>query len=100
MEEKRIAKKQNFLTGAAILSISTIIVKVIGMFYKIPLKNVIGEDDFKKMDDEAEKRRDSAKNVFFYPYFAGAGFPHNMDGFNSCVLGLELMNDKYDLARA
>lgn len=64
------------------------------------LKNVIGEDDFKKMDDEAEKRRDSAKNVFFYPYFAGAGFPHNMDGFNSCVLGLELMNDKYDLARA
>ena len=43
MEEKRIAKKQNFLTGAAILSISTIIVKVIGMFYKIPLKNVIGD---------------------------------------------------------
>lgn len=43
MEEKRIAKKQNFLTGAAILSVSTIIVKVIGMFYKIPLKNVIGD---------------------------------------------------------
>lgn len=64
------------------------------------LKNSIGEDDFVKMDEEAEKRRDSAKNVFFYPYFAGAGFPHNSDSINSCVLGLELMNDKYDLARA
>lgn len=36
-------KKQNFLTGAAILSLSTIVVKVIGMLYKIPLKNVIGD---------------------------------------------------------
>ena len=43
MEEKRSVKKQNFLTGAAILSVSTIIVKVIGMFYKIPLKSIIGD---------------------------------------------------------
>lgn len=64
------------------------------------LKQTIGEDDFKKMDSEAEKRRESAKNVYFYPYFAGAGFPHNIRSFNSCVLGMELMNDKYDLARA
>lgn len=42
MEKKR-STKQNFLTGAAILSLSTIIVKVIGMFYKIPLKSVIGD---------------------------------------------------------
>lgn len=39
-------KKQNFLTGAAILSLSTIIVKIIGMFYKIPLNAVIGEQGF------------------------------------------------------
>lgn len=39
-------KKQNFLTGAAILSLSTIIVKVIGMFYKIPLQHLIGENGF------------------------------------------------------
>ncbi len=39
-------KKQNFLTGAAILSLSTIIVKIIGMFYKIPLKAVIGDQGF------------------------------------------------------
>ena len=39
-------KKQNFLTGAAILSLSTIVVKVIGMFYKIPLKLLIGDAGF------------------------------------------------------
>ncbi len=39
-------KKQNFLTGAAILSLSTIIVKIIGMFYKIPLNAVIGDQGF------------------------------------------------------
>ncbi len=41
MEAKE--QKQNFLTGAAILSLSTIIVKIIGMFYKIPLKGIIGD---------------------------------------------------------
>lgn len=45
MENGKV-KKQNFLTGAAILSISTIIVKVIGMFYKIPLKHLIGDSGF------------------------------------------------------
>lgn len=39
-------KKQNFLTGAAILSLSTIIVKIIGMFYKIPLNSFIGEQGY------------------------------------------------------
>lgn len=39
-------RKQNFLTGAAILSVSTIIVKIIGMFYKIPLKAVIGDQGY------------------------------------------------------
>ena len=37
--ENKNGKKQNYLTGAAILSLSTIIVKVIGMFYKIPLQH-------------------------------------------------------------
>lgn len=42
------AKKQsqNFMTGAAILSLSTIIVKIIGMFYKIPLQQFIGENGY------------------------------------------------------
>ena len=39
-------KKQNFLTGAAILSLSTIIVKVIGMLYKLPLNQIIDSQGF------------------------------------------------------
>lgn len=45
MEKKRTSS-QNFLTGAAILSLATIIVKVIGMFYKIPLNAIIGEQGY------------------------------------------------------
>ncbi len=44
--EKKHSTSQNFLTGAAILSLSTIVVKVIGMFYKIPLKALIGNQGF------------------------------------------------------
>ena len=39
-------KKQNYLAGAAILSVSTILVKIIGMLYKIPLKRLIGDANF------------------------------------------------------
>ncbi|MDR2932109.1 MAG: polysaccharide biosynthesis protein [Oscillospiraceae bacterium] len=35
-------KKQSFIGGALILTVSTMIVKVIGMFYKIPLGNILG----------------------------------------------------------
>ena len=35
-------KKQSFLQGAGILAIATIVVKIIGAFYKIPLVNIIG----------------------------------------------------------
>ena len=46
MEKKKTEKKQNFLTGAAILSLSTIIVKVIGMLYKLPLNQIIDSQGF------------------------------------------------------
>jgi len=45
LENKRTGS-QNFLTGAAILSLSTMLVKIIGMFYKIPLNAFIGEQGF------------------------------------------------------
>lgn len=44
MEKK--TQKQNYLAGAAILSVSTIVVKIIGMLYKIPLKRLIGDASF------------------------------------------------------
>lgn len=39
-------KKQTFLHGAALLAIATAVVKVIGAFYKIPLKLVIGDQGY------------------------------------------------------
>lgn len=39
-------KKQNFLQGALILTAATIIVKIIGAAFKIPLMNLIGGDGF------------------------------------------------------
>ncbi len=39
-------KKQTFLHGAALLAMATIIVKIIGAFYKIPLKMIIGDKGY------------------------------------------------------
>ncbi len=39
-------KKQTFLHGAALLALATAIVKVIGAFYKIPLKMIIGDQGY------------------------------------------------------
>ena len=39
-------KKQTFLHGAALLAMATAIVKLIGAFYKIPLKMVIGDQGY------------------------------------------------------
>ncbi|MBE6934152.1 MAG: polysaccharide biosynthesis protein [Ruminococcaceae bacterium] len=40
------SKKQSFLHGTMLLALSTAIVKVIGAFYSIPLKQIIGDDSF------------------------------------------------------
>ena len=39
-------KKQNFLHGTALLAMSAALVKLIGAFYSIPLKKIIGDDGF------------------------------------------------------
>ncbi len=62
-------------------------------------KNITGED-YNILDDGAADRMDSAENIMFYPYFAGSGFPHHIPAVKACCMGLELMHDKYDLARA
>ena len=43
---KEVSKKQNFLHGAALLAMATAIVKLIGAFYKIPLKMIIGDQGY------------------------------------------------------
>ena len=40
---KREQKSNTFFGGAAILAVGILVVKLIGMFYKIPLVNIIGE---------------------------------------------------------
>ena len=44
-------KKQNFLHGTALLAISAALVKVIGAFYSIPLKRIIGDDGYTVIDE-------------------------------------------------
>ena len=39
-------KKQTFLAGTAVLAMATVVVKVIGAFYKIPLNAIIGKQGF------------------------------------------------------
>lgn len=48
MDERRTAKpkKQKFLQGAAILTLGTVLVKVIGALYKIPMNRIIGNEGF------------------------------------------------------
>ena len=39
-------KKQSFLHGAALLALATAVVKLVGAFYKIPLKMIIGDQGY------------------------------------------------------
>ena len=39
-------KKQTFLQGTAVLAMATVLVKLMGFLFKIPLNNIIGEDGF------------------------------------------------------
>ena len=36
-------KKESFVTGAAVLTASTVVVKILGAVFKIPLSNIIGK---------------------------------------------------------
>ena len=40
------SKEQNYLHGAAILTAGVIIMKILGAIYKIPIKNMIGDDGY------------------------------------------------------
>ena len=39
-------KKQTFLQGTAVLAMATVLVKLMGFLFKVPLNNIIGEDVF------------------------------------------------------
>lgn len=62
-------------------------------------KNLVGSD-YAALDAGAMTHRESAKDLFFAPYLAGAGFPHRDPDEPAKVIGLKLAHDRYDLARA
>jgi len=57
-------------------------------------------DSYKAFDEEAQKRQESAADLFWVPYLAGSGFPDPDPEKRSRIVGLSLHHDKYDLARA
>lgn len=62
-------------------------------------KNIINID-YSDIDAGAATRRDSAKELLFAPYLAGAGFPHTDRNMKAKMCGLEQSHDKYDIALA
>ena len=70
MIEKASVKRANgrFLSGVAVLTVSTLIVKVIGLLYKIPMMKVLGEEGMGYFNSAYELY------TFFY-IIATAGLP-------------------------
>ena len=60
-------------------------------------KNIIGEN-YADIDEKAAGRMESAADLFFYPYVAGAGIMHG--GEKAALIGMTLSHDKYDISRA
>jgi stage V sporulation protein B len=61
-------KGQNYLHGAAILTVGVIIMKILGFFYKIPLGNLLGDRGYSMFT--------SAYNIYFIFFtLATAGLP-------------------------
>lgn len=62
-------------------------------------KNLINID-YSEIDAGASTRRDSAKDLLFAPYLAGAGFPHTDRNMKAGICGLEQSHDRFDIALA
>ena len=74
-------KKQNLLQGAALLAMATVIVKLIGAFYKLPLQRIIGADGFSYFS--------TAYNVYsMLLLISTAGFPVAMSRMISAASSL------------
>lgn len=62
------AKGQNYMHGAAILTVGVVIMKVLGFLYKIPLGNILGDEGYSMFL--------SAYNIYFVFFtLATAGLP-------------------------
>ena len=62
------SRKQNYMHGAAILTVGVIIMKVLGFIYKVPLGNILGDEGYSMFMGAY-----SIYNIFFT--LATAGLP-------------------------
>ena len=61
-------KGQNYMHGAAILTVGVIIMKILGFIYKIPLGNILGDEGYSMFT--------SAYSIYFIFFtLATAGLP-------------------------
>ena len=63
-------------------------------------KNEFIPEDFEELNKEAAQRREKAKELFFYPYLAGANYPIWNLNARGAFTGLALEHDRFDMARA
>ena len=63
-------------------------------------KNEFLPEDFQTMNEEAHKRRERVKELFFYPYLSGANYPVWNLNARGTFTGITLETDRFDFARA
>lgn len=63
-------------------------------------KNEFLPEDFAEMNEKAALRRERTKELFFYPYLAGANYPLWNLNAKGVFAGLTLEHDRFDLARS
>jgi len=55
---------------------------------------------FNEIDRQASKRADKVRNLFFFPYLSGAGYPFWNSSIRGSFMGIGLEHDRFDFARA
>lgn len=63
-------------------------------------KNNFMDDSFDEINLEVPSRTQKTKDLFYYPYLSGAGYPIWIPEAKGIFAGIALEHDKYDFARA
>ncbi|HHY24413.1 MAG TPA: hypothetical protein GX527_09310 [Clostridiaceae bacterium] len=67
--------------------------------FETPSKKMLSES-LKDIDKKASILMERAKNVYFYPYYNGSGYPYYNKNVKATLTGLGLEHDRYDMALA
>lgn len=61
---------------------------------------VVLDESLKDIDSKASGLMERSRNVYFYPYFIGSGYPNYNTDVKAALIGLGLEHDRYDMALA